>query len=132
MRDAAVAAAKRRPLSQPLVERVGAVETELAAAHFALADMLAASGGQPGPESTNRVFLGRANLVRALMAVAERALEVAQGSGYMRTGPIERLFRDIQAARFHPLPEHVQHGIAGRIALGLDLDGPVGAASLSR
>lgn len=125
MRDAAVATAKRRPATQSLVETVGALDTELAAARFALGDLLAASGGQPGPETTNRVFLGRANVVRALMATAERALEVAQGSGYMRTEPIERLFRDIQAARFHPLPSHAQQNLAGRAALGLELDGPL-------
>jgi acyl-CoA dehydrogenase len=125
LRDAAVAAARRRPTAQALVELVGALETELAAARFALADMLAASGGQPGPETTSRVFLGRSNLVRALTATAERALEVAHGSAYLRTGPIERLFRDIQAARFHPLQPHAQQSLAGRIALGLDLDGPI-------
>lgn len=123
LRDAAVAAAERRPPTSSLIGRIGALETDLAGARYALADMLAASGGQPGPETTNRIFLGRANLVRALMDVAEKSLEIAQGSGYMRTGPTERLFRDIQAARFHPLPSPAQQDLAGRMALGLDIDG---------
>jgi acyl-CoA dehydrogenase len=125
LRDAAIAAAQRRPRTQAQVQLVGSLDTELAAARYALADMLAASDGQPGPEITNRVFLGRANLVPALMAVAERSLDVAQGTGFMRTGVIERLFRDLQAARFHPLQPHAQQDIAGRMALGLSLDGPV-------
>jgi acyl-CoA dehydrogenase len=127
LRNEAISAAKRRPLTPPLIQLAGALDTELAAARFALSDMLAASGGQPGPETTNRVFLGRANLVRALIATGERALDVAQGSGYMRTGPIERLFRDLQAARFHPLPTYPQQDVAGRMALGLELDAPLGA-----
>ncbi len=126
LRGAAVASARKRPRTAALVQLVGSLDTELAAARFALADMLTASEGQPGPETTNRVFLGRANLVRALMATAERSLDVAQGSGFMRAGGIERLFRDLQAARFHPLQPHAQQDIAGRIAFGLSLDGPVG------
>jgi alkylation response protein AidB-like acyl-CoA dehydrogenase len=117
--------ARKRPLTPSLVDLVGALETELAAAKFALADMLAASATSPGPETTNRIFLGRSNLVRALTATAERALELAQGSGYMRTGPIERLFRDIQAARFHPLQPHAQRELAGRLALGISLNKPL-------
>src|SRR5689334_9793518 len=66
LRDAAIETAKRRPVTSPAVQLAGALDTELAAARFALADMVAASGGQPGPETTNRMFLGRANLVRAL------------------------------------------------------------------
>lgn len=123
LRDAALAVARRRPMAQSVVELVGAMETELAAARFALADMLEASAGKPGPETTNRIFLGRANIVRALTTLADRALDVAQGSGYLRSGPVERLFRDIQAARFHPLPTHAQQNLAGRMALGLDIDG---------
>jgi acyl-CoA dehydrogenase len=122
LRDEAVAVAKRRPVTRALLQLVGALETELAAARFALAEMLVASGGQPGPDTTNRIFLGRANIVRALMSVADCALNVAHGAGFMRTGPIERLFRDLQAARFHPLQPHVQQDVAGRMAMGLDLD----------
>ena len=125
LRDAAISVAQRRPRTQAQVQLVGSLDTALAAARYALADMLSASDGQPGPETTNRVFLGRANLVPALMAVAERALDVAQGSGFMRTGVIERLFRDLQAARFHPLQPYAQQDIAGRLAFGLSLDGLV-------
>jgi acyl-CoA dehydrogenase len=125
IRDAAVAAAKRKPVTPQLVDLVGALDTELAAARVALADMLAASATQPGPETTNRVFLGRSNIVRAIMATAEKALEVAHGAGYMRSSPIERLFRDLQAARFHPLTPHGQRDLSGRMALGLPIDGPL-------
>jgi hypothetical protein len=32
------------------------------------------------------------------------------------------LYRDVQAARFHPLPEKLQQRFAGRVALGLSPD----------
>lgn len=122
MRDVAVGAARLKPASAALIDQVGELETELAAARMALADMLQAAEGPPCPETTNRVFLGRANVVRALMAVAERALELGGGQAYQRPHRLEQLFRDLQAARFHPLPARQQRELAGKLALGLDID----------
>jgi acyl-CoA dehydrogenase len=129
LRDAAVAAAKRRPLTPQLVDLVGEVETDLAAARYALADMIAGSAEAPGLESTNRAFLGRGNFVSAAMRMAGNALELSAGSGYMRASPIERLFRDLQAARFHPLMSRPQRDLAGRLALGVAVDGPLPTAA---
>ncbi len=125
MRDTALRSAARRPITPQLIDLVGALDTELAVARVALSDMLVTSNGQPGPDMTNRMFQNRSNLVRALLATADKALELAHGGGYLRTSPLERLFRDIQAARYHPLAPHVQRDLAGRIALGLPLDGKV-------
>jgi acyl-CoA dehydrogenase len=123
MRDAALETVKRRPLTPQLIDLVGSLDSELAAARVALADMLVATNGQPGPDTTNRMFQDRSNLARALLATADKALELAHGGGYLRTGPVERLFRDIQAARYHPLAPYAQRDLAGRMALGLPLDG---------
>jgi len=126
LRNEAVALASKRRITAGLVQQAGALDTEAAAARYALADMLAATAAQPGPETTSRVFLGRANLVRALMALGDHALDLAGGAGFMRSHPIERLFRDLQGARFHPLGLPSQQDIAGRQAFGLPLDGPLG------
>jgi alkylation response protein AidB-like acyl-CoA dehydrogenase len=53
----------------------------------------------------------------------ERAMEVAGGASFYRDAGLERAFRDIQAARFHPLQEKHQIRYSGRLALGLDIDG---------
>ena len=50
-------------------------------------------------------------------------MEVAGGASFYRTMGLERAFRDIQAARFHPMQEKPQQLYAGRLALGLDIDG---------
>jgi acyl-CoA dehydrogenase len=126
-RDAALQAARKKPVTAQLVDLVGDMETELAAARMAHADMIGASAATPGPETTNRVFLGRTNFVRSALATADRALEVAGAAGFMRFHPIERLFRDIQAARFHPLSSRPQRDLAGRMALGIAIDGPLAA-----
>lgn len=113
LRDAAVAAAKRRPPTSSLIGRIGALETDLAGARYALADMLAASGGQPGPETTNRIFLDRANLVRALMDVAEKSLEIAQGGaicGQARSSASSATSRPPASTRSRPLPSRILQG----------------------
>jgi len=50
-------------------------------------------------------------------------LEVAGGASFYGAAKLERLFRDLQAARFHPLPEKQQTRLTGRVLLGLDVDG---------
>lgn len=123
IRDQAIATARRRPLTAQLIDAAGALETELAAVKLAHDGMLAASGeDEPGPETTNRIFLARGNMVRSLLATADKALELANGAGYLRLSAIERLFRDLQAARFHPLQPHAQRELAGRMALGVSID----------
>jgi alkylation response protein AidB-like acyl-CoA dehydrogenase len=122
-RDLAVAAgAKGR--DPAVVELVGALDTELAATRIALESMVAFSEtAQPGPETTNVIFMHRALIARSARKTVDLALEVAGGMSYHRRNGIERLFRDVQGARFHPLRDHQQRRLAGRVALGLPIDG---------
>jgi alkylation response protein AidB-like acyl-CoA dehydrogenase len=122
-RDLAVAAAAKRR-DPAVIDLVGALDTELAAARMALESMVAFSEtAQPGPETTNTIFMHRTLVARSAIKTVELALEVAGGASYHRRSGLERLFRDVQGARFHPLPEHQQRRLAGRLALGLPIDG---------
>ena len=121
-RDVAVRDAAKRRADDHLVGLVGCIENELTAARLALADMLEAAGtNQPGFETTNRVMIGRALVARSVLKVGELALEAAGGGGFYRSRGLERLFRDLQAARFHPLQDGAQRDYAGRMALGLEV-----------
>jgi alkylation response protein AidB-like acyl-CoA dehydrogenase len=127
-RDLAVAAAvKRRDpavIDLGIVDLVGALDTELAATRIALESMVAFSEtAQPGPETTNTIFMHRTLVARSAIKTVDLALDVAGGASYHRRNGLERLFRDVQGARFHPLPEHQQRRLAGRLALGLPIDG---------
>ena len=94
------------------------------AARLALGHMIeTASRATPGPQTTNEVVIGRTLAGQAAIRAVEKALEVAGGQSYYRSQPLERLFRDVQAARFHPLQEKPQLRYTGRVALGLDIDG---------
>ena len=121
-RDKAVAMAGRNT-SDDLALIVGEMDTELAAARLALADMVACTAGdEPGQDASNRIFVGRTLVARAAIRTVEKAMEAAGGGAFYRKVGLERIWRDIQAARYHPLQEKAQARLAGRVALGLPID----------
>jgi acyl-CoA dehydrogenase len=123
-RDQAIRLAARRRSDGHLLQAVGEMENHLAAARLAHADMVAAGAtNAPGPATTNRVFQARSIVARAATGTVESAMQAAGGAAIYRANGLERLFRDVQGARFHPLQDGVQREYAARVALGLDLDG---------
>jgi acyl-CoA dehydrogenase len=123
-RAKALAAARKKPSDEGLVLLVGEMENAFAAAETAVAAMISnAETGKPGPETTNRAMIGRTLAGQSAIRTVEKAMEVAGGASFYRSLGLERAFRDIQAARFHPLQEKPQLRYAGRLALGLDIDG---------
>jgi acyl-CoA dehydrogenase len=62
-------------------------------------------------------------IARSAIRTVELAMEAVGGASYFRSRGLERLFRDIQGARFHPLTPSAQRQLAGRNALGLPIDG---------
>src|SRR6266545_3386516 len=102
---------------------VGAMDTELAAARLAWRSMVdAANRGRVGPDVTNEVMIGRTLVGQAALRTVEAAMEVAGGAGFFRAAGLERLFRDVQGARYHALRGAAQRQYAGRLALGLDVN----------
>jgi acyl-CoA dehydrogenase len=123
-RDIALERARNRGDARDVAYVVGEMENELATARLAHRDMLeAAAREEPSERATNRVMTGRAILAGSAVRTVEKAMEVAGGAAFYRELGLERRFRDVQAARFHPLQEKAQLRFAGRIALGLDIDG---------
>lgn len=99
------------------------MDTELAATRIAHRSMIAfAETSPPGAETTNTVFMHRALVARSAIKTVELAMIAAGGESYFRSTGLERLFRDIQAARFRPLQDGPQQRLAGRMALGLPID----------
>ena len=56
---------------------------------------------------------GRTLAGRGAIATVERAMEVAGGAGFYRGAGLERAFRDVQGARYHPLQEKPQTALCG-------------------
>lgn len=122
-RDIALERACSRRAGQDMSYLVGEMDNELATARYAHHDMVdTAATIEPSEQATNRVMTGRAILARSAIRSVEKAMEVAGGAAFYRELGLERRFRDVQAARFHPLQEKAQLRYAGRFALGLDID----------
>ena len=102
----------------------GEMENAHAAAEIAYADMLRiADSEKPGPETSSRQMIRRTLVGQNAIKTVERAMELAGGAAFYREMGLERAFRDVQAARYHPLQEKPQLRYTGRVALGLDIDG---------
>jgi alkylation response protein AidB-like acyl-CoA dehydrogenase len=120
-RDIALGMAKRRAADPHVVTLVGQMETELRAAQYAHAGMIATmERGTPSPETTNEIMIGRSLVARHAIAAVELAMEAAGGAAFFRDNGLERRFRDIQGARYHPMRSGAQQEFTGRLALGLD------------
>jgi alkylation response protein AidB-like acyl-CoA dehydrogenase len=123
-RATALEVARRRTADDNLVFLAGEMESACVAAQMALEAMIhTARTEKPGPATTNRIMIGRTLAGQAAIRAVEKAMELAGGAAFYRGLDLERAFRDVQAARFHPLQEKPQVRYSGRLALGLDIDG---------
>jgi alkylation response protein AidB-like acyl-CoA dehydrogenase len=59
------------------------------------------------------ILTRKTNVANAVIRVVTKALEIVGGAGFYRAFGLERLFRDVQAARYHPLPELDQAKFSG-------------------
>ena len=122
-RDIAVDIARKKPPTQHSIALAGRMETALKAAQLAHRHMLEMVAlNDPSAESVNQVMIGRSLVAEKAIETVELALELAGGAGFYRKNGLERRFRDIQAARFHPLQAGPQATYAGSMALGLPVD----------
>ncbi len=123
-RNRALEVAHGRTPDEALPYLVGELENAFAAAEMAAERMVdLAATLKPGPDATSRVMTARTLAGQGAVGTVERAMEVAGGAAFYRKLGLERAFRDVQAARFHPLQEKPQLRYTGRLALGLDIDG---------
>lgn len=119
-RDIALNLAKRRKPTQHTLALAGRMETALRAAQLAHGWMLdVVDRNDPSAETVNEVMIGRQLVAENAIRSVELAMELAGGAGFYRDNGLERRFRDIQGARYHPLQAGPQAEFAGATALGL-------------
>ncbi|MGB3147446.1 MAG: acyl-CoA dehydrogenase family protein [Paracoccaceae bacterium] len=118
-RDIALDFARRRagPARQPRL--AGEMELALRGARFAHRAMIAeAERNAPSADSVAEVMLGRRLVADHAIRTVELALELSGGAGFYRQSGIERCFRDVQGARYHPMRRESAELYAGALALG--------------
>lgn len=119
--EAAVKAAARRAEEVVVERQVGLMRTKLQVASWALDGALALVGDDPAPsyETFLAVMAAKAEIARAGTEVCDLAMEVTGGSAYFKGSVVERAYRDVRAAKFHPLTPEDTLVAVGRYAVGL-------------
>jgi alkylation response protein AidB-like acyl-CoA dehydrogenase len=119
-RDIAVGLAKQKRQTPYATELAGRMDTTLRAAQLAHRWMIEiVERNAPSADTINEVMIGRSLVAENAIKAVELAMELAGGAGFYRSNGLERRFRDIQGARFHPLQQGPQAHYAGAMALGL-------------
>lgn len=122
-REIAIDIAAKRPVCSRTQSIAGRMDTALAAARMAQTFMIeAVERNAPSVETINDVMIGRRLVEENAIRTVELAMELAGGASFYRKTELERRFRDIQAARYHPLQKEVQAEYAGAMALGQPID----------
>lgn len=102
---------------------VGEMENAYAAMDMALARMVdVAEHGTPGPQATSDAMIARTLTGRYAIETVGRAIEAVGGAAFSRRFGLERAWRDVQGARFHPMQEKPQLAFSGRVAMGWHID----------
>jgi alkylation response protein AidB-like acyl-CoA dehydrogenase len=82
----------------------------------------AARLSDPGFRNPEAGALGQATqkfATSAAVRVVDKALEVAGGGSYFKRSPLDRLYRDVRAGKFHPLGYYDSLELIGKAELGI-------------
>ncbi len=113
-------ASKRPPGMEPFAV-LGEMENQLMAARLAWDGLVRGAKDyafEAHLERANEALIQKTLGARACMAAVNAASEAGGGATFARGVGFERLFRDVQGVRWHPLPESRQVVFTGRQALG--------------
>ena len=111
---------RQKTIKPQITSLIGAMNNELVAAEIQLNDMLRIAENyefEAVDKNGQDILTRKTNVANGAIGVVTKAMEIAGGAGFYRSFGLERLFRDIQAARYHPLPENEQVKFSGEYLL---------------
>jgi alkylation response protein AidB-like acyl-CoA dehydrogenase len=117
-------AKRQKHLKPQLPDAIGGMLNELASAEVNLNDMIRIANNldfRPENQTGHEVLCRKTNAANACVSVVTRAMEIVGGQGFYRSFGLERLFRDVQAAKYHPLSEGDQQRFLGKYVISKDL-----------
>ncbi|HWO41990.1 MAG TPA: acyl-CoA dehydrogenase family protein [Candidatus Eisenbacteria bacterium] len=119
--EIAIGHARRKKTANPLASYlIGEMNNDLVAAEVQLNDMLRITNNydfEPIDRNGHEILTRKTNVANAAIRVVSKAMDIVGGEGFYRAFGLERLFRDIQGARYHPLPESAQLRFSGEFLL---------------
>lgn len=101
---------------------IGEMNNALTTASVLLKDMIQINNNfnfQATDENGQAMLTRKTVIANACIQTVELAMQTMGGKSYYRNQELERLFRDVQASPFHPLPEKIQHHFTGNYLLQL-------------
>ena len=123
MKEIALGLAARKKEDPGVAMLAGELENLVVTAQLAHESMIAmTAAATSGPDTTNAMLCRRTIFVKAVTQAADKAMELAGGAAFFRSVGLERCFRDIQGARYHPVQEKPQTLLTGRFVMGLGFD----------
>lgn len=105
------------------LDGLGRMTNQLTTAGDLVAAMLASSDDlrfSPSLEHSATVLARKTEAAEAMIATVRSALDLCGGRGFTVAAGLERLYRDVHGALYHPLPAAKQKQFTARVALGLD------------
>jgi alkylation response protein AidB-like acyl-CoA dehydrogenase len=120
-REAIEFAKRQKSPKSHLAGAVGGMMNELTSAEVHLQDMIRIANDldfEAANQVGQDVLCRKTNVANGCVGVVTRAMEIVGGPGYYRSFGLERLFRDVQGAKYHPLPEPEQQRFLGEYILG--------------
>ncbi len=111
---------KRKPNKEYITMMVGEMYNELTAAQVQWKDMINICNNFnfiPTDETASDIIIRKSNVARACINTVTKAMELVGAQSYYANLGLERLFRDVQAANYHPLTEKNQQIFTGEILL---------------
>lgn len=120
-REAVDYARRQRRTKLHWPEAIGGMLNELTSAELNHGDMIRLAHDlnfRPEDRLGQEILTRKTNVANACIGVVTRAMEIVGGQAFYRSFGLERLFRDVQGARYHPLPEAEQQRFLGEWILG--------------
>ncbi len=108
---------KNRPY---IPELIGEMQNALTTAELNVKDMIRIANDfdfKPVDQNGQDILTRKTNAANACIKIVEKAMEIVGGQGFYRSFGLERLFRDVQAAKYHPLQEKDQLRFSGEYIL---------------
>lgn len=106
--ELSIAHARQKRSAKPQASSlIGEMNNDPVAAEVQLKDMLRIANNfdfEAIDQNGHDILTRKTNVANAAIRVVSNAMEIAGGEGFYRKFGLERLFRDVQGARYHPLP----------------------------
>lgn len=99
---------------------LGEMQNQLTIARVLWKDMVRLTNNydfQPINTMSNEILIRKTLVANACIETVNKAMEVVGGRSFFRKMELERLFRDVQGAPYHPHSEKTQHAMTGHFML---------------